>query len=555
MAAPGDYLRENLIRILGISNVDHIGQPSDMLDATNRDLMYDFLANTRSLVDSLSNIEKPSTNLLWKDFYSLFIERVNIVLDKFVDGSGNPIWTDFSESNIGTIFLELGAAEDDKFYYILDQIFTQTILDLISNFYYAHLKAKEASYQIKGREVSRCILTFILSASHSQDVIIPRLTPVSTSEGGYTFYTTEYLTIPAGSVRTTVEAVNGLEYTETFASTGLPKQRFRLSYAPVVPSSIAITTGSSQWDSKTHLFSSRSDDRHYVYERDVDDYVTVVFGDGKNGLIPTGNITVVYLAGGGSAANAIQRNQINTIDVKIYDSVSQPVNDIRAYNSEQPSGGKESESIEDIKRGIKVHNRALGRSIILDDFEDYAETVSGVVRAFAVDRPRSQNEQLNLVIGKDEVRLFIVPETVTTLSTTLIEEIQRMFLEDYPPEEQKTVVPTISLYQTIDIEGKLYFDSNSNYSANTQAIKTAIQDYFKYTRKELDGSYTQDWGYKKPTLSKSKLIALIETFANVGLKGVELTLPAGDVSIDPIKIPSLGSMNNLIPVDESGSAL
>lgn len=554
-ATAGDYTAENLSIILELADVEDINSPNDMLIAANRDKMFNLLTNVRGLVETLETLQKPALSLLAKDFKEIMIERIRFVRERFIDVQGESKWQDFRESNLGTVLLELNAAEDDKYYYILDVLFTQGILTLITDPYFADLKAKEYNFQKPGREPARTSITFQLTGTRTRDVIIPVGTAVTTNESTATFYTEVAATIPAGSLRVVVPAANAREITQEISTNGEPNQLHILTDRPIIPSSLRVAKGSTQWDSVPNFFKSRSDSEEFVYQLNDDETVNALFGDGKNGKIPTGIFIATYLIGGGSAANSIQRNKLVRLLGKLQDTLGDPVTNLSVFNAEAPSGGQDAPTLEDYKQAIQAHARSLGRSITLVDYEDNALTVPGVQRAFAVDRPMAINQSLGLSIPSDDVLLFIVPDTVDTLSTTLIEEIQQSFLSKFPGISTATVQPELALYQTIDIAGTVAFADNSNWSAAMSTIRNAIADYFSYTKLDSDGSFVQDWGFRKSTLAKSKIIALIESYAILGVISVNLTTPTTDVTIDSIKIPKLGSVSGLIAVDKLGNTL
>ncbi len=555
MATAGDFLADNLTSIFDLANLEDIDGPDAMLIPQNREKMFDFLVEVRGLVDVLRTIEKPTLDLLAKDFKELLIERIKIVRDKFQDPEGNPIWQDFRESNLGTILLEIGAAEDDKFYLILDRLFTENILDFISDFFFLAIKAREYDYQIKGREAARVPITFVLGAPRGVNVIIPIETSIEDLTGQSPFFTVDEVTIPAGGLRATTEAINAALVELEVDANGEKNQEFILSQPPVIPSSITVISAGTIWETKKNLFKSRSDDDHYVWRVNENQTVTIRFGDGKNGRIPLGRFEITYRTGGGTLANQLQRGTITEIQTDIKDEVDEVVNNITAFNPEAPSGGRDQETINEAKRNIKVHNRSLERSITLSDFEDNAVTISGILRAFAVDRPLSLREDFDLIVGGDDVQLFVVPESIDILSDDQIAAIQQSFIQEFPPISTAAVIPTLALYELIDFEGVVTFSANANFTLAMFSIRQAIQEFFDYTRTENDGSFTLDWGFRKEKFSRSKVVAVIENFTDLGVLGVELTEPSGDVVIDPIKIPRLGNLDNLTAIDVEGNVL
>ncbi len=558
MATAGDTLAENLAEILRLAGLDAVVAPDDVITPENRTKMFGLLTYVLALTYVLDNLEKPTLNLLSKDFREILVERIKFIRERFVDQNGEPLWQDFRETNLGTVLLELNSGEDEKFYFIVDRVFTESILDFVSDRFFLGLKAKEYDYKFRGNEAASVILTFVLSVPKLLDVVIPQDTQVATATGDTTFFTVDELRIPAGGVRGSISAINGAPVPQTITTNGAPKQIFILTSSPVIPSSVVVApSGGLPWDSRDSLFRSRSDSTHYVIRLEPNQSSSVLFGDGKNGQIPTGIFSINYRTGGGSAANDLQRNTITELLTQVSDSLGGTIasSDIQVFNNESPVGGVDIETIAEAKRNIKIHNRSLERSITLSDFEDNAVTIPGVQRAFAIDRPFSLREELDVIIGGDDVQLLIVPDTPDELSAELTTIIQQAFVSDFPPISTAIVIPTLALFEVIDIEGQVTFAVNSNFSLAMFSIRQALEEFFSFSRKDNDGTFTIDWGFRKNKFSKSKIISVIEGFTDLGVVGVNLTVPLFDVPIDKIKIPRLGATDNLIAIDTEGNVL
>lgn len=68
---------------------------------------------------------------------------------------------------------------------------------------------------------------------------------------------------------------------------------------------LTVTSGkeTETWVMKSSFIDSKATDKHYLVEVSQDNKVTVVFGDGVSGAIPSGTISVSYRKGGGSTGN------------------------------------------------------------------------------------------------------------------------------------------------------------------------------------------------------------------------------------------------------------
>ncbi|MCI0584208.1 MAG: putative baseplate assembly protein [Chloroflexi bacterium] len=103
------------------------------------------------------------------------------------------------------------------------------------------------------------------------------------------------------------------------------------------------------------------------------------FGDGRQGAIPVAGSDIVarsYRAGGGEAGNA---GPDTIADIVTYVPGVAEVTNIRAA-----AGGRNEQTLDDLKRYAPQALRNKGRAITSEDFSALAERVAGVFRAVAV---------------------------------------------------------------------------------------------------------------------------------------------------------------------------
>jgi len=124
-----------------------------------------------------------------------------------------------------------------------------------------------------------------------------------------------------------------------------------------------------RWQSRSHLFFSGPDDRHYMVERARG---RLIFGDGQNGRIPpigANNLLAArYQAGGGLEGN-VPAGTITQLlgSAMIVEGVTNP----RAAD-----GGAAGETIEAVKRRGPQRLRHLGRALSVADHEALAREAS-----------------------------------------------------------------------------------------------------------------------------------------------------------------------------------
>ena len=180
------------------------------------------------------------------------------------------------------------------------------------------------------------------------------------------------------AVRTnTVSASNAVTISDEIlgGSDNLPNQSLRLYNCPVLFGTLILQVdegrGFETWIEVTDLNASGTLDKHYTLKRENG---TVYFGDGIKGKIPAGgynNIKAsVYRYGGGSSGN-VAADAISELKSTIseVDTVTNP---------EASTGGRDEETLDEIKlrapRELKVRNRAVTNT----DFETIALGTPGI---------------------------------------------------------------------------------------------------------------------------------------------------------------------------------
>lgn len=170
-------------------------------------------------------------------------------------------------------------------------------------------------------------------------------------------------------------------------STATPGQSFRLVDSPAVDSSTSIKVGSALWSEVLHITDSGPSDPVYIVDDDGAGNITVTFGDGVSGAIPTlyQNIRATYVVGGGVGGN------IPVGSVKsLLSSPTLTANEILTLNSglsfansTAGAGGSDPESDDQIRWAAPQVGRAANRAVTLADHAALALDIPGVGAASA----------------------------------------------------------------------------------------------------------------------------------------------------------------------------
>ena len=235
---------------------------------------------------------------------------------------------------------------------------------------------------------------------------------------------------------------------------------------------------SGSWTLVDNFLFSAATDTHYTIRVDNNDVATLTFGDGVNGLMPVGSMTVVYKTGGGSAGN-VSPGSITELQSTILDSLGNLVN-LTATNVNTASGGLDRESNESIKLRAPLSIRNPTSSIARTDFEDNALRLPSVGRALM----QTTNEDSSILDNSGV--LYIVPVTGAVVpSGTLLEVVRLQFDGDTQarPPFSKPLAFNLSVksasYVDFVITAKIFLKKSvQSPAAVAAAIRAAMANFF-----------------------------------------------------------------------------
>lgn len=428
-----------------------------------------------------------------KDFDSLLARLQNVVQSVF------PEWTDFNRANFGNILLELFAFVGDITTFYQDAQARETRIITARRRKNLLALGKLIGFEPKGNTPAQADESFTLAAVPANDVIIPEGAIVRTADvsGAIEYRLLADLTILAGTNPPvgvgTVE--NSEEVGDTFTSSGLPNQEFQLSRTPFIDTLPATASGVTDdigtFSQVDNFLNSTSSDFHYTIDVDENDRATIRFGNGVNGVIPTGTINVAYTTGGGVAGN-VDAGKINRIVGSFTDILANPVT-VTVTNAEDASGGADRESNESIRQRAPETLRVLNRTVAREDFEIVARTVDGISRALML----TSNE--DETVPENTGHLYLIASGGGVPSQVLKDEVLGKFDgdedDDLPSTLTFNVLAFDAIFLDVDIQATVYFASTDAtvIAATAQAVRDALEDFF--ASENADGSLNTGIGF------------------------------------------------------------
>jgi len=215
------------------------------------------------------------------------------------------------------------------------------------------------------------------------------------------------------------------------------------------------------------IYQARSDDRCYELQVDNNNNTLLIkFGNGIYGYLPStdANAIISVYTTLGTSGNIAANTAI--LDERIPDAVSGKIINITSYNSVAITNGRDSESIEDIKRHVRENISAAKRLVTEDDYKGF-QGVTGLTNFVAIPVLNRRD-----IVGNDIV-----------LYTVMFDNKNTPIPAASIPVAMNTNKPVIAQGEEIEYDGHLYkspfrIELNTEYDVPTTK--------YMYSLKNLD---------------------------------------------------------------------
>ena len=424
-----------------------------------------------------------------------------------------PEYSDFSESDMGIVLIELLAHGLDVISFYNDKVANEIFPDTATERESIIKHCRRLGYELKNATPSQYYQVFKIVPQEST-YVIPRGTRLYTKgDDSVEFELIEDLKIPPNCTglekdehgnylyKAKVEHGSSVESDTLGSSNGTAYQDFTLSYAPVIVDSIHIYVRNEhsieEWERVDNFIDSDTTSKQFMVEVNESDYVKIMFGSGISGMIPPvyeNGIFASYRIGGGIEGNVPLES--------ITEMYSRPAVIIDTMNVEQISVGKDKETIEEAKIHAPLSLRTLWRAVSLDDYENllYQEFLTEIIKCKAVAEDDRFTISMYVLTNSEKGDL---PEDLKTKYLEFLDERKEIgySIQMYPP-----------LYSDIQITANIS-TSKAYRNDEIKSITTEfIQSLFKI------GNY--DFG--EPVL-KSQIIKQVMTLPGVFDIDIEYT--------------------------------
>jgi len=432
-------------------------------------------------------------------------------------------WTDFNESDLGVVLLELFCGVGDMLAYYLDVQAAEAFLPTARQRQNVINLCKLINYRLDTPVAATTTLRFSLSSALDSDLTIPAGTVcvARLEDGDVDFETVEDIVLARESLSVDVGARQGSHKSEEFVGTGDRNQRFALSSTSIAQGSVRVKVGDSDWEEARFFIDSAPDSKHFQVETDGLDVTWIIFGDGIHGAVPTESetITVDYLETLGSKGNIGTNLVTESVTPIYYDGA---IVELRVNNPISATNGSDRETLDHAKLQAPAELRSLWKAVTKDDYKALAEGFPGIAKAQVLD----SNDCVN--IRYYQVNMAVAPNGGGLPSPLLKQQLAEFI------ESRKVITIEVNLfdpcYRPVSIDAEVYVYQTEDIETVRRRIEAALQEFFSFDKLVFGKS-----------VYFSDVVSLLDGIQ--GVSHVTMFSPQADVEIKPGQIAALGEVS------------
>jgi len=339
-----------------------------------------------------------------KDYYSLREELITRVQDRI------PTWAASDPADFGLALVEAFAYLGDIMSYYIDRNANESYMATATQRSSVLNIAKTYGYIPAGYR--QAFTDFTITNTSGTEVTLPAGTIFSGDVTiGDTVQTVYFTTSAEAVIQEQIDDIAGTyvisanegrpvtlvsSNTNTYGeligvSAGTPGMSFELGETPVVDGTVEVYVQDgdvySKWSQVQHIVDYDATDQVFQVSINEDNIVSVSFGDGVSGFIPTkySEIRAKYIVGGGEIGN-VASNTVTTIYYvpTLSESETTALSSSITITNDIAIGGSDPETLEQIRISAPLSLRANNRAVTLQDYADLSLSVAGIGKANAL---------------------------------------------------------------------------------------------------------------------------------------------------------------------------
>lgn len=466
-----------------------------------------------------------------------------------------PDWTDQSRANIGRIFVEGMCFIGDVLHDYANGQSREAHLTTCTQMPNAMRHARKLAYSPAGRSAATVTMRLTLSEIQSLDCTAAAGSVIRAKSSTTDVVRVQLLsdlTVTAGNLYSDASAENSESQSHSFVSDGTKDQRVELPNTPFLEV-VSVEDSVGTWGEVSNFLDSTATDRHYRRLISEDDKALLVFGDGTNGAVPLGTVSIAYKTGGG--AITIDAGDLEIPEFSLTDASGTPVA-FTITNPAQSTGGSDRETVDEIRVNAPASLAATNRSVTKEDFETNAKRIDGIARALMLtsdqDTGIAENTGQLYVVAKGSLLSSgrYAPATPTAAQKSAV---QALIDNTYPPTITFVYDVLDPVFYTVNVVARVLIAQGYSAANADTLIRSALADLFAALKADLTENTDIDFGYnyKDAGGDPASIVPWSDIFNAVrDAEGVRLVdkstfQPYDNVSIGLNQFPRLGTVTLL----------
>lgn len=383
-------------------------------------------------------------------------------------------WKDTYKSGTGQTLIELFSGIGNLVLYYIERRAQELYIATAQNKSSVVNLVRLLNYVPKRNVSAVGTLKFTISAASTKLIYIPKYTECQTS-GSVKYLVSEDVVLMPGQLYVEANGIQGEKVVTSSTSTGSTSQTYKINDTQVENTNISVDVGGVEWTKVDSFIDSTVSSTDYVIRPELDDTITIVFGDNVHGMAPSigSTITITYIKSLGLAGCVYELGRITTLNSTIYDSDSAIVSNVTVSNTSTFLGGDDAEDIEEIRSEAPQVFSTGDRAVTREDHKTILRNYSGVADANAWGENEETSPDYNMY---NQVKLVVIledwelPDTAfeTTLSDYLYTKALQTVRYSFVDPDILNVIPTMTIK----------CNRGSNLSYIQSLIDAALADEF-----------------------------------------------------------------------------
>lgn len=442
-------------------------------------------------------------------------------------------WTDFNESDLGIVLIELIAGAQDMQNFYLDSQAFETFLDTAVQDKNIRAHLRSMNYRIPLMTSARGTLRITFVDDSYKSISIPKYTTVRSSNVSFDFnYSVSDSVVMSGNFDyIDVPIIEGEVHSITFSKNDLlgnkninnnVSRRIYLGFTNVADRSVSIEQTNEIWEECDDSLLKYEGGFYYSVHKDSEGQVYVLMSVNFLDLIPDGeSITINFLTSRGKYG-VVSENVLDTIDLVLDDVV-------RIYNTTQTYGATDEPTTDDLQ-GMKLLARkkavTMGRYITLDDYKQGVDEEPFIFQSVVKDwkYPEYVNQPYLVKIW-----------AVDTMGNNIGDEYRKIVLDKLYSKCDADMTIEFSDVENVDFDISVDLVLSARTVSEKEKIRSDIVDYLNRTYRPENMSFGENISY---SLLTSRIKA-----ASPFVRDVVVNVPSGDIEVGNTQFPKLRSVS------------